>query len=286
VPETVALLGHDKPEAREEAASLVGTWTGDAREPGKVDVAAVSRALVTAERRTATEWAAAPAPKRNPLATAWARLLWAGSRLGASALFDSARTILQGGEAGAPASVRQEAARVLGRLGTAGGTLQSAAVLSDKERTAAAEVLRAALSDPDARVRAAAADALAKLAPERATPWALEVKPFDPVALGPTGVKPTQETLTTSEGRRLTVPAMLGAKAVEPLLALARSAKADVKQDAWAALSRAGGDDAAKLLHDAAFDNSQPVEVRKAAWRAHKRARRAAERARKEGTPS
>jgi ParB family chromosome partitioning protein len=69
-------------------------------------------------------------------------------------------------------------------------------------------------------------------------------------------------------------------------MALARSANADVKKDAWAALARVGGDDAAKLLHDAAFDNSQPVEVRKAAWRAHKRARRAAERARKEGTPS
>ncbi|MFP2913601.1 hypothetical protein ACLESD_53160, partial [Pyxidicoccus sp. 3LFB2] len=48
VPEVVALLGHDKPEAREEAASLVGTWTGEAREPGTVDVAALSRALVTA----------------------------------------------------------------------------------------------------------------------------------------------------------------------------------------------------------------------------------------------
>jgi ParB family chromosome partitioning protein len=164
-----------------------------------VDVAALSRALVTAERRTATEWAATS--KRAPLAAAWERLLWAGSRLGAAALFDSARAILQGGEAGAPARVRQEAARALGRLGTVDGSLKltgTAPVLSDKERTAAAEVVRAALSDPDARVRAAAADALAKLAPERATPWALEVKPFDPVALGPTGVKASPDTLTTS----------------------------------------------------------------------------------------
>ncbi|MFP2964494.1 hypothetical protein ACLEPN_44055, partial [Myxococcus sp. 1LA] len=36
VPEVVTLLGHDKPEAREEAALLVGTWTGEAREPGTV----------------------------------------------------------------------------------------------------------------------------------------------------------------------------------------------------------------------------------------------------------
>ncbi|NMO20999.1 hypothetical protein HPC49_28215 [Pyxidicoccus fallax] len=293
VPEVVALLGHDKPEAREEAALLVGTWTGEPRDPGSVDVAALSRALVTAERRTASEWAAAPAPKRAPLAAAWERLLWAGSRLGAAALSDSARAILQGGEAGAPARVRQEAARALGRLGSVNGTLQpkgatpTAPVLShDKERAAVAETLRASLVDPDARVRAAAADALAKLAPERAAAWALEVKPFDPVALGPTGDRPPQDTLATSESRRLAVPALLGTRAEEPLLALARGVKAEVKPDAYAVLGRLGGDAAAKLLHDAAFDNSQPVELRKAAWRAHKRARRAAERARKEGTPS
>jgi ParB family chromosome partitioning protein len=293
VPEVVALLGHDKPEAREEAALLVGTWTGEAREPGTVDVAALSRALVTAERRTASDWAAAPVPKRAPLAAAWERLLWAGSRLGAAALSDSARAILQGGEAGAPARVRQEAARALGRLGMVAGTLRLAGaaqdrpVLSnDKERAAAAETLRAALGDPDAHVRAAVADALAKLAPERAAAWALEVKPFDPVALGPTGDRPAPDALTTSEGRRLAVPALLGTRAEEPLLALARGAKADVKPEAWAALGRLGSDSAAKLLHEAAFDTSQPVELRKAAWRAHKRARRALERARKEGTPS
>src|SRR3712207_7569435 len=41
----------------------------------------LGRAVTTAERRTATEWASTPEPKREPLANAWARLLWAGSRL-------------------------------------------------------------------------------------------------------------------------------------------------------------------------------------------------------------
>jgi ParB family chromosome partitioning protein len=59
-----------------------------------------------------------------------------------------------------------------------------------------------------------------------------------------------------------------------------------VKQDAWAALGRMGGDDAAEVLRGQAFDKGQSVELRKAAYRAHKRARRAAERARKGGTPS
>ncbi|WP_426734201.1 HEAT repeat domain-containing protein [Myxococcus faecalis] len=297
VPETVTLLEHDKAEARQEAALLIGTWTGEARASGQVDLAALSRALVTSERRTAKDWAATPpGPKKTALASAWERLLWAGSRLGTAGLADSARDILKAGEHGAPATVRQEAARVLSRLGTAGATLKlqgqdtSTPVLSnDKERAASADVLKGVLTDPDAQVRSAVADALARLVPEKAAAWALEVKPFDPVALGPTGAKVPAEALATSEGRRLAEPSLLGQGNLAPLAALAQSAKPEVKQEAWAGMGRLGGDEAAKLLHTAAFDKSQSVELRKAAWRAHKRARRAAERAknhRKEGNPS
>jgi ParB family chromosome partitioning protein len=109
------------------------------------------------------------------------------------------------------------------------------------------------------------------------------------VALGPTGIQVDPAALTTSEGRRLAVPALLARKDMAPLASLAGNPKPEVKLEAWAALGRLGGDDAAKLLHTSAFDKSLTVEQRKAAWRAHKRARRAAERAarnRKEGTPS
>ena len=58
-----------------------------------------------------------------------------------------------------------------------------------------------------------------------------------------------------------------------------------MKQDAWAALGRMGGDDAAELLRGQAFDKGQSVELRKAAYRAHKRARRG-RRARPEGRES
>ncbi|RKG63873.1 hypothetical protein D7V80_29030 [Corallococcus sp. CA054B] len=270
VPEVIALFGHDKPEAREEAARLVGTWTGDAREAGAVDTAGLTRALVAAERRTATAWATAQPPKKEPLAAAWERLLWAGSRLGAKELVATSAEILRKGEAQAPAAVRQEAARVLGRL----------------KATSEAQALRGALGDPDAAVRAAAASVLAALVPEQSSAWALEVKPFDPVALGPTGAKVAASALTGSEGRRLAVPALLAKRDLEPLKSVAADPKAEVKQDAWAALGRLGGDEAAALLKTAAFDKSQSVELRKAAYRAHKRARRAAERARKEGQPS
>ncbi|WP_223640146.1 HEAT repeat domain-containing protein [Corallococcus sp. EGB] len=270
VPEVIALFGHDKPEAREEAARLVGTWTGDAREAGAVDTAGLTRALVAAERRTATAWATAQPSKREPLAAAWERLLWAGSRLGAKELVATSAEILRKGEAQAPAAVRQEAARVLGRL----------------KATNEAQALRTALGDPDAAVRAAAASVLAALVPGEAATWALEVKPFDPVALGPTGEKVAPSALTSSEARRLAVPALLAKKDLKPLQTVASDPKPEVRQDAWAALGRLGGDEAAALLKTAAFDKSQSVELRKAAYRAHKRARRAAERARKEGQPS
>jgi ParB family chromosome partitioning protein len=275
IPELASLLSHEQPQAREEAALVIGTWTGEPRAPlPGSDASALSSALVKAERRTSSEWASAPGPKRPPLARAWERLLWASARLGVAELATGARAILQGGEAGAPAEVRQEAARALGTLGTA------------KELPAAAEVLRAALGDPDSRVREAAADSLARLAPERGE-WALAVKPFDPVAVGPMGVGLRDaKSLTSSEGRRVALPAVIATHQLEPLRPLATGGAAEVKPDAWAALGRMGGDDAAELLRGQAFDKNQPVELRKAAYRAHKRARRAAERARKGGNPS
>ncbi|WNG32447.1 hypothetical protein F0U61_01600 [Archangium violaceum] len=267
------LLGHEKPSAREEAAWLVGARTGE-QDPTRAwsteDRATLGRSITTAERRTASEWAATPAPKREPLAKAWERLLWAGSRLEVTELAKAAKDILQGGEAKAPAAVRLEAARALGRLNTA------------------PEALRAALSDPDAEVREAATTALARIAPERAAEWALAVQPFDPVATGAAGATVrSPKQLATSEARRMALPSVLAGKELEPLRPLATHKDEQVRQDTWAALGRLGGTDAAELLRGQAFDKSQSVELRKAAYRAHKRALRAAERARKkEGSPS
>jgi ParB family chromosome partitioning protein len=286
IAELSALLAHEQPQAREEAALVIGTWTGEPRTPlPAANAATLAAAVSKAERRTASEWTASPGPKRPALARAWERLLWAGSRLGVAELATGARALLQGAATAAPAEVRQEAARTLGHLGTAAAGAKP--VLSTpKELTAAAEALRAALSDPDSRVREAAAASLAKLAPERAE-WALAVKPFDPVAVGPMGVGLRDtKSLTSSEGRRVALPAVIAAHQLEPLRPLATGSSAEVKQDAMAALGRMGGHDAAELLRGQAFDKSQTVELRKAAYRAHKRARRAAERARKEGNPS
>ncbi|HEX8826007.1 MAG TPA: HEAT repeat domain-containing protein, partial [Archangium sp.] len=265
------LLGHEKPSAREEAAWLVAARTGEqdkARAWSEDDRTTLGRALLNAERRTASEWASTPGPKRGPLANAWERLLWAGSRLGVAELTKPAKDCLQGGGAKAPAGVRLEAARALDRL------------------NAAPEALRPALADPDAGVREAAATALARLAPERAAEWALAVQPFDPVATGPTGATVrTPKQLATSEARRLALPTLLADKELEPLRPLATHKDEAVRQDAWSAMGRLGGDAAAEVLRAQAFDKTQSVELRKAAYRAHKRALRAAQRARKEGSP-
>lgn len=86
----------------------------------------------------------------------------------------------------------------------------------------------------------------------------------------------------------MALPSVLAGKELEPLRPLATHNDEQVRQDAWAALGRLGGTAAAEVLRGQAFDKSQSVELRKAAYRAHKRALRAAERARnrKEGSPS
>jgi len=107
------------------------------------------------------------------------------------------------------------------------------------------------------------------------------------VATAPTGAAVrTPKQLATSEARRLALPTLLADKELEPLRPLATHKDEAVRQDAWAALGRLGGDTAAEVLRAQAFDKNQSVELRKAAYRAHKRALRAAQRARKEGSPS
>ena len=50
------------------------------------------------------------------------------------------------------------------------------------------------------------------------------MKPFDPVAVGPTGVGLRDpKSLTSSEGRRVALPAVIAAHQLEPLRPLATS---------------------------------------------------------------
>ncbi|MCC6552249.1 MAG: HEAT repeat domain-containing protein [Polyangiaceae bacterium] len=284
------LLEDDRPHARKDAAWLIAARTGSSEgamasstsgAPGRApsapsapdpgaDRAALAKALAAAERRTADRWARAHGRDRAAEAAAWRELVWAARRAGAAEAAPALRAVVRGGDKAAPPDVRREAARALGAL--------RASAAED------ADALTAALRDMDPGVRAAAAAALGAIAPDRAARAAAAIAPFDPVAFGATAraasAAARAELTALEPGRRLALPAMIAAGEVEPLLALARSAIDGAAQlDAIAALGRAGGDSALALLSSLAFDKkANDLAVRKAAYRAYRRAKRRAAR--------
>jgi hypothetical protein len=131
-------------------------------------------------------------------------------------------------------------------------------------------------------VRAAAAWALAP-APDA---LALASPPLDPVRLGiaAQGAKIPEGALARPEGRRAYLPRVLRERATTSLLPLAEK-KGDAQLDALAALGRSGTADAiAALARLATKEASKDEGVRKAAYRALRRAQRIAAK-RKEARP-
>ncbi|WP_437592087.1 HEAT repeat domain-containing protein [Sorangium sp. So ce1000] len=268
------MLEDERAPARREAARLIaaGTVTGDR--------AALAGALAAAAQRTAERWSAAHGDERDAEAAAWRELLWAAARAGATATAPALRALLA--DAGAPGEVRREAARSLGALESAARSRGAA------QPAGAVEALTAALKDMDAGVRASAAAALAALAPDGSAAIAAAVRPFDPVAFGPTARVASPEALSalaaTEPGRRLALPSMLArhdVAALAPLISLAQGNGGDAaaRLDAIAALGRAGGERALEALAALAFDKNKKtaeVAVRKAAFRAYRRAKRKA----------
>ncbi|HZF52749.1 MAG TPA: HEAT repeat domain-containing protein [Polyangiaceae bacterium] len=272
------LLESDRAASREDAAFLIAGRTSSpegapsAPAPGDKDVFA--KAIEAAERRTADRWAKTHGADRDQEAAAWREILWAARRVGTPSMAPVLRSIVSGGDKAAPPEVRVEAARALGAFGS----------------KADEPSLTAALKDMDAGVRGAAAATLAKLAPDRAARTAVAIIPFDPVAFGPTAgpVSPADRAalLATSAGRRLALPAMIARGETQPLLDLAKSAPDEASRiDAITALGHTGGDAAIALLGSLAFDKTNTdIAVRKAAYRAYRRAkRRAAKVARENG---
>lgn len=272
----VKLLEEERPSARKDGAYLVASRAGG--ELGEGDRAILAEATAAAERRTAARWSAAHGRDRAAEAVAWRDLVWAARRVGASGSLPALRTVVQGGDAGAPPEVRREAARTIAALGTPDGAASAPDV----------EALSAALKDMDPSVRTAAAAALARLAPARAARAAAALTPFDPVSLGVTAAAApasTRAELVASEpGRRLALPSMIPAGEVKPLIAIAKDATDEQSRiDAIAALGAGRhelGSDAITLLESLAFDKQKTdLAVRKAAYRAYRRAKRRAEKA-------
>lgn len=276
--ETEALLVLDDPGAREAAAWLIGARAGDKKSRDEIPATTVA-ALGKAERRAAERTRGCGPDRREEEERAWVRLLWAATnaaRPGAAELFQRARELLA--DAGVPATVRQQAVRALLRHGAPGDAKDAAA-------------LGAALTDGDPGVREAAAAALARLQPEAAFGAAAAARPFDPVAFAPAAQRPVPEPtsaqLRGAEGRRLGLPRLISTHSSAPLLPLLRDAESGVRLDAVAGLGRVGGPEALAALKALAFDKKGADEaLRKAAWRAYRRARRRAERQRKFEAPA
>ncbi|WP_437328650.1 HEAT repeat domain-containing protein [Sorangium sp. So ce381] len=270
------MLEDDRAPARQEAARLIaaGTVAGDR--------GALAGALAAAAQRTAERWSAAHGDERSAEAAAWRELLWATGRAGATAMAPALRALLSNDSA--PGEVRREAARALGALESAARSAGAA------PPAGAVEALTAALKDMDAGVRASASAALAALAPDGSAAIAAAVRPFDPVAFGPTARVASPEALAalaaTEPGRRLALPSMLARRdvaALAPLISLAQGSGGDAsaRLDAIAALGRAGGERALEALAALAFGKEKAKEkadvaVRKAAYRAYRRAKRKA----------
>ncbi len=264
------LLADDRATARKDAAFLIAGRTALAQASGAglsaEDRGVYSTALAEAERRTAERWLKAHDDDRGAEASAWREMIWAARRIGASAIAASMGAVVSGGDKAAPAEVRREAARALFNLGSASDI----------------GALTKALKDLDSDIRAAASFALAKLAPEQAAKLAADIQPFDPVAFQPTAAAAPQglrNTLAlTSAGRRLALPTLLSRGETDVFLELAKNASDEGERcDAIAALGRAGGDAAIALLGTLAFDKKgTDIAVRKAAYRAYRRAKRKA----------
>jgi ParB family chromosome partitioning protein len=269
--------------------ALRGLLEGEATGP-RVDAAWIVGAarqqplaapLVEATRRAANEWREgreqllglgrdeAGRKLQEQRGQAWRAGLWALRRLAEEDAADGkaqamAREAL--GQAKAPPAVRHEALRVL----ASGG--------SGSDLT----LIEPCLSDGDARVRAAAAAATARLAPERSASILGSLTVADGAALTPVinAALPSAASSLLGEARTraLVLPTVLGRGEVEALTGVARaSGKDPARLVAIAALGRAGGDLARQALEAILAQDGEEDAVRAAAFRALRRLQRAAE---------
>lgn len=265
-PALTTLLGNTSAAAREGAAWLLGgrapvytsgspVYTGGAA-PSAEELSSLGAALAAAAKTAATKWARDD-ETREAEAKAWARALWAAGRWRLTAVAPAARAALV--DIAAPPQVRAEAARALGLLALA----EDAAPLAT------------AVTDRSSAVRIAAAAALASSSP-KALASAIAAGAPDPAAVARfAGSSPA--ALASPTERPLALRSALEHHDAKSMIAVITDASADraARIDATLALGRVGGPEAFRLLGALAFDKAADAELRKAAYRALRRARRA-----------
>lgn len=259
------LLANASPAAREGAAWLLGSRASST--PAPEDTAALGAALSAAAATAAERWSRDD-DTRDAEAKAWARALWAAGRCKLAAIAGAARAALS--RVDAPPAVRAEAARALGQLALPQDTAALSAAVRDRAPT----------------VRAAAAAALAASAPS-ALAASLSGPAPDPDALA-RFVSASAPALAAPASRPLALRAALARHDTAALVALASDASADraARIDAVLALGRAGGDGVQATLGALAFDEALDADLRKAAYRALRRARRVDAAARSAAPPA
>jgi len=161
--------------------------------------------------------------------------------------------------------------------------IQAAFALGEHGGAGDKDLLAKSLRDANVELRPAVSAALAMRGLD---PLGVKGPVLDPVQLGRVASsKPIPDgALATDEGRRIHLARAIHERDLEALLEMAKDGEGQDRIDAIAALGRASGDEAIEALEEMAFDKEGTKEdVRKAAYRALRRAKRIADK--KEATP-
>ncbi|MFV8755545.1 HEAT repeat domain-containing protein [Nannocystaceae bacterium ST9] len=267
-PDSLAgLLRGSEAAARADAAWIAGAAGESVR-------ARLGAALVEGVRSSAKQWreaaeragrttGSADLRLRDDAARAWRACLWAARTIGVDVLGE-ARGVLGTNVPEEPVVVLREALRYLGSRGEA----------SDVAR------LEPLLVHRDASIRTAAGAAVASLAGERSSEVLDRLSVGDQVAVAPL-VQATlragkgETLLETAERRRLGLPVILGDARFETLIGVAEAAGKDpARLIAIASLGRLGTSRASAVLQGLLDRKGEDEAVRKAAFKALRRAQR------------
>ena len=246
------LLGEGTAAARADAAWVVAVALSAITKADRVDLGkALVRAAVLAEERR-HDAARRGKPKEVHAETeAEVNAVWAARLVGVAELRAIATKLLD--DASAPTVLRVEAARALGAEDTP-------------------SLLRA-LGDPDLMVRAEAASSLGHA---KATIESAKRSPLDPVMMERIARVQTLPAAgyDRAETRRIVAPVALGTKNVGPLLLHAKS-RGPGRLEVIAQLGLSTAPESIALLQSlCAKGGAEPEDVRKAAFRALRRAQR------------
>jgi ParB family chromosome partitioning protein len=242
------LLGSTVATARADAAWLAGARS---TQTSAADRTVLGKALTDAAHKAETGFVAAKKAGNETAqeaeSTAWIRAVWAARLLAGDAFHAAAKKLALSHDV--PSEVRVQA--LLGLHGDA--------------------ALKPLIGDSDLALRFAAASALGGEV-------ALRSAPLDPVVLGRALSAVPKQALASDEGRKVHLALVLRSRQVSELAAVARDAKGQDRLDAIAALSLTPGAEADKALRAIAFSKSEPEDVRRAAYKALRRALRGAAR--------